>query len=413
MNDLFGHSGTFTRNAWEWLYQTVDHDEFGDRDTELIYQSLEKDFRPAHFGRYLQHYIFKKMGMEGSYTDVPLKDYQTVIQDAFRDNGTPPSFTPTSSKLSALAKNWLTQQSVKRQAVLLLGFGLRMSAEEVNQFLYKALHEPMLNDQNPFEVICKFCYQHGYGYYKFRTLWQVYEKSDPDQLKAAVSPEDAGLMRSLAGLKKKAGSGYADTVYQHFLTLYDRARDLIAAQLSAVCEEEARLKGRRLRACLEGSSRYYDYEKEERVRQAENSGAALTREDITERDLERILCSAIPTDRSGNLIPARRSTLNTLFEGTRMSRQHVSDILLRKAEPERFDLITMNFLIFSLRVEDEPNPQKRYSRFIQSTNRILADCMMGPVYVTNPYECFVLMCMLSVSPLETYNDVIEKSYQAE
>ena len=413
MNDLFEHSGTFTRNAWEWLYQTVDHDQFGDRDTELIYQSLEKDFQPTHFGRYLQHYIFKKMGMEGAYTDVPLKDYQTVIQDAFRDNGTPPSFTPASTKLSAVAKNWLTQQSVKRQAVLLLGFGLRMSAEEVNDFLYKALHEPMLNSQNPFEAICKFCYQRGYGYYKFRMLWQLYEKTDPDQMMTAVTPEDAGLMRGLADLKKKTGSQYADTVYQLFLTLYDRARELIASQISAVGEEEARLKGRRLRECLERSSRYYDYEKQERVRQTENGGTVLTREDITESDLERILCSAIPTDSSGNLIPARRSTLNTLFEGNRMSRQHISDVLLRKIEPERFDLITLNFLIFSLRVEEEPNPQKRYMRFIQSTNRILADCFMGPVYVTNPYECFVLMCMLSVSPLETYNDVIEKSYQAE
>ena len=35
---------------------------------------------------------------------------------------------------------------------------------------------------------------------------------------------------------------------------------------------------------------------------------------------------------------------------------------------------------------------------------------MGPLYVANPYECFVLMCMLSVSPLETYTEVIEKSY---
>ena len=164
---------------------------------------------------------------------------------------------------------------------------------------------------------------------------------------------------------------------------------------------------------LVGWKCYYDYEKQERVRQEENGGTALTREDITESDLERILCSAIPTDSSGNLIPARRSTLNTLFEGNRMSRQHISDVLLRKIEPERFDLITLNFLIFSLRVEEEPNPQKRYMRFIQSTNRILADCFMGPVYVTNPYECFVLMCMLSISPLETYNDVIEKSYQAE
>ena len=428
MSDLFDWSGTFTRNAWEWLYQTVDHEQFGDRDTELIYESLEKDFQPTHFGRYLQHYIFKKTGMQGVYTNVPLKDYQTIIQDAFRDNGTPASFTPTTSKLSALTKNWLTQQSVKRQAVLLLGFGLRMSEEEVDDFLYKALHEPILNDLNPFETICAYCYQHGYGYYKFQQLWKAYESMAPDQLDMkpvydaqpagrkesyATIYDDSKLLSSLAGLKKNAGSKYADTVYLHFLTLYNQARDLTAAQLSETGWEEALLMGRRLRENLERSSRYDDFEKEERVRRVENSGTTLTRDDITESTLEDILCSAIPTDRSGNLIPARRSTLNALFEGKRMSRQHLSDLLLRKTEPERFDLITLNFLIFSLRVEEEPNAQKRYMRFIKSTNQILADCYMGPLYVTNPYESFVLMCMLSVSPLETYNDVIEKSYHAE
>ena len=136
-------------------------------------------------------------------------------------------------------------------------------------------------------------------------------------------------------------------------------------------------------------------------------------EDISESDLEQILCSAIPMDANGNLISTRLSTLNAQFEGKRFSRKRINNILLRKSEPDRFDLITLNFPIFSLRVEEEPNAKKRYMRFIESTNRILSDCFMGPLYVTNPYECFVLMCMLSVSPLETYNDVIEKSYRPD
>ena len=389
MKDIFENSGTFTRNAWEWLYETVDHDQFLDRDTDLIYQSLEQDFKPVHFGRYLQHYIFKKTGMEGTYTDISLKDYQTIITDSFRENGTPGSFTPTTAKLSALAKNWLTQQSVKRQAVLLLGFGLRMSAEEVNEFLYKALLEPMLNDRNALEAVCKYCYQHGYGFYKFRRLWQIYEQLDPDHPdlrliydaqpqgraeSGATAQEDVRLMNALMGLKKQGGSRPDEVSFERFSVLYDQARHLVFA--------------------LSGTDR-------------------KRWEDVSESDLERILCSAIPMSENGNLISARESTLHAQFEGKRFSRKRINDILLRKTEPERFDLITLNFLIYSLQVEQEPNPQKRYIRFIESTNRILADCFMGPVYVTNPYECFVLMCMLSVSPLETYNDVIEKSYQPE
>ena len=428
MSDLFERSGTFTRNAWEWLYQTVDHTQFETKDAELIYQSLEQDFRPIHFGHYLQHYIFKKAGMTGQYTDVPLADYQMIIRDAFRDSNTPASFQPTTSKLSALAKNWLTQQRVKRQAVLLLGFGLRMNAEDVDDFLYKALHEPILNDLNPFEVVCRYCYQHGYGYYKFRQLWQMYESMAPDQLDMkpiydaqpagrkesyATIHDDSKLMSYLAGLKKDTGNRYSDIVYQRFLSLYDQARDLIAAQSNRIGDEEAHLKAQRIRENLGRSDRYYDFEIQERVRRAEDNSAALNREDISESDLEHILCSTIPTDRSGNLISAKRSTLNVLFEGNRFSRQHINDLLLRKTEPERFDLITLNFLIFALQVDREPNVKKRYYRFIETTDRILTDCYMGPLHVPNPYESFVLMCILSLSPLETYNDVIEKSYQTE
>ena len=42
------------------------------------------------------------------------------------------------------------------------------------------LLEPMLNDQNAMEAVCKYCYQHGYGFYKFRCLWQAYEQLDPE-----------------------------------------------------------------------------------------------------------------------------------------------------------------------------------------------------------------------------------------
>ena len=80
---------------------------------------------------------------------------------------------------------------------------------------------------------------------------------------------------------------------------------------------------------------------------------------------------------------------------------------------ERFDLITLNFLIYAQQVDAMPNAQRRYTHYIDDTNKLLNDCRMGPIYVTNPYECFILMCILSLSPLETYADVMEMSYHAE
>ena len=37
---------------------------------------------------------------------------------------------------------------------------------------------------------------------------------------------------------------------------------------------------------------------------------------------------------------------------------------------------------------------------------------MGPLYIANPYECFILMCLLSEDPLGTYSDVLEVSYRS-
>ena len=136
-------------------------------------------------------------------------------------------------------------------------------------------------------------------------------------------------------------------------------------------------------------------------------------EDITEGDLERMISSAIPVDKHGNLTPSKASKLNAQFAGKRFSRQHISEILNGKAEVTRFDLITLNFFVFSLSLDDYPNSKSRYVAFIESTNRILSRCLFGDLYITNPYECFILMCILSDDPLGTYADVWELSYRED
>ncbi len=47
---------------------------------------------------------------------------------------------------------------------------------------------------------------------------------------------------------------------------------------------------------------------------------------------------------------------------------------------------------------------------VEETNALLERCFLGELYISNPYECFVLMCLLSEDPLGTYADVWELSY---
>ena len=83
------------------------------------------------------------------------------------------------------------------------------------------------------------------------------------------------------------------------------------------------------------------------------------------------------------------------------------------AEIDRFDLITLNFFLYSQKVDEYPNSKKRYEQFLASTNRILTGCGMGKMYTANPYECFTLMCILAEDPLGTYADVWEMAYRED
>ncbi len=78
----------------------------------------------------------------GHYTDeANEKTYLSIICAEFKERGTPQSFEPTTATLRNMAKNWLKQATVNRSVVLLLGFGLGMSVEDVNGFLTKGIRE--------------------------------------------------------------------------------------------------------------------------------------------------------------------------------------------------------------------------------------------------------------------------------
>lgn len=416
----------FTDVAWESLYDAVDDTQFSDKDVQLIYNSLKHRLKIRSFGDYLKRYIYLKAGLTEPFTEIPIKEYQLIIRSAFSDNHTPVSFVATTAKLSALSKNWLTQQTVKRTVVFLLGFGLNMSVDDVNMFLTKALREQEINPKNPFEVICWYCYHNQYNYLKFEQLWQIYNDTPPNSLDRGriYSEQTIGIRNSMYSIhddvtliahlaKLKANekmSTMSLTARKWFDLLYDEARDLIAKMYNVYETEEYENVVQEYIYKLSHNDRLCDLEKKKRIEQFRSRKKIFCREDITESDLEHIICAAIPTDRHGNLTPSKASKLNAQFAGKRFSRQRIGDILSGNVEVTRFDLITLNFFIFSQKLDEYPDSKVRYLKFYESMNTILEKCFLGNIYIQNPYECFVLMCILSDEPLGTYADVWELSY---
>ena len=416
----------FTDAAWESLYDAVDDTQFLDKDAQLIYNSLRHRLKIRSFGDYLKRYIYEKAGLTEPFAEIPIKEFQLIIRSAFSDNHTPPSFDATTAKLSALSKNWLTQQTVKRNIVFLLGFGLNMSVDDVNMFLTKALRECEINPKNPFEVICWYCYHKGFNYLKFEQLWRIYNETKPNSLDMGhfygeqtigvrnsmhSIHDDATLIAHLAKLKATENmSAMSFTARRHFDRLYDEARELIAKMYNGYEATEYEDAVQEYVRKLSFNDRLFDSEKQKRIEQFRSRKKVFTKEDITESDIEHIICAAIPTDRHGNLTPSKASKLNEQFAGRRFSRQRIGDILSGKTDVTRFELITLNFFVFSQRLYDYPDPKNRYLKFVHSTNEILEQCSRGKIYVQNPYECFLLMCILTEEPLSTYADVWELSY---
>ena len=80
-------------------------------------------------------------------------------------------------------------------------------------------------------------------------------------------------------------------------------------------------------------------------------------------------------------------------------------------EADRYDLITLQFFISSQ--DEEEDPQERCRNFVDKVNEMLEECGMMKLYPANPFEAFVLMCLLTEEPLAVYNDVWEMSYNKD
>ena len=373
---LYDQTLNFTDRSWDIFYGVIESDYFQENEAGDIFAALEKKMNSVPFGDYLKRFLYHAAGLEGAFREIDDAVYRQILVDSFRETGTPASFTPTTAKLSMLAKNWLTQQTVRRSVVLLLGFGLKMTEDEVSDMLLKALNEQGLNPMDPMESICAFCYRNGLGYASYERLMTAYQTMR-EETPEVRNAEEAALMAHLREITEASGrSVFASALEKTYHALYKEAQELLASMYNTT-------------GCYSG----------------------CTASDITESDLEHVLSSAIPIDRHGNLVPASASKLSSKIAEHRISRQRLHGLLSGKVQISRYDLITLSFFIWSQKKEVMDNPRRRYIGFINATNQLLKDCFLYELYPVNPYECFLLMSLLADAPLSTYADVWEMAYK--
>lgn len=381
----------FTRRAYENFRHVVRLEEFEDQDAEVIFQYLYQKMELVSFGDYLRRYLYEHFQIPKPFSQVPLEEYREILVQSFERTGTPKSMRPTSAKMRTLAANWLTQASVKRETVFLLGFGLGMSRDTVREFLTKVLRESDFDFTDAEEVIYWYCYGGHYSYEIAEKMKQRYQELVPqgnptqpvDCLKILRSGQirldtQKGLWNYLR-LLRDGGKNSGREAYRWFRYLFEQSQEVIAGMYQKDVEE---VRGRKV----------------------------WRPEEISPGDVEKVIFNGIPVDRMGNLKKMSASILSRHFAQKRLSRQRISQILNGKSPVERYDLITLEFFILSQRMENAA-PKERYERFLQEIQRILKACSMGEIYLVNPYESFVLMCLLTDCPLAVFSEIWEMSYE--
>lgn len=171
----------YTRRSAHDFKNIIWEEAFEDNDSKVIFEYLYNQIRIVSFSDYLKRYVYEKAELDEPFKEVDDKTYKDIIIGSFKDTCTPKSFRQTTSKIPALVGNWLHQDSVSRETVFLLGFGLSMPVEDVSYFLTKAIREQDFNFNNPEEVVYWFCLKNHYGASKAILLLKDYERLTPDK----------------------------------------------------------------------------------------------------------------------------------------------------------------------------------------------------------------------------------------
>ena len=368
---------SFTLEGERHLFETAESFSLGHLNAQELLFTLKERIRVIPFGDYLRRYLYRATGMEGTFSEVPDDTYQQILLDAFHDSGTPASLTGQWLRLSTVTRRWLEQPTVRRDVVMLLGFGLSMQAEEVNLLLQSACHDHALDPDDPLEGICLHCYQRHYSFSRMSLLRSLLPEpeekwesllgigtSGSSFLMQRTIHEDSALLKRLS--VSTPPTPQALKIRAHFLSLYDR-----------VCESIARETGK-------------------------------ARAAVTCSDIERCFCPVTRLDSHGNMVMTLQPELRPYLEGRRLNRHRAYQLLHHQIEPSRYDLLN---LLFYLRTEEDlqADSQKRLMHFLDQANPLLTECGYGPVYMADPYECLLMLSLLSEDPMGTYLDMLESA----
>lgn len=398
----FGESKEFTKLARKKIGTVINAEDFQAQSAEMIYEYLLSQKSHVTFCDHLKRYIYDHTHFDKPYSEITINEYAEQIIRLFDANDMPISLQPTTRKPLATVKKWLTQGSVNRSIIFQLGFGLKMTAQDVDAFLKKAISESTFNMADYEEVIYQYCFYNQLAYSQAVTFLDYYqsiettsvESSQKKSFRIGKMTSDEELYEYLRFLKNNVKYELKNNkAYDYFDILLGRIRSMIASE----------------RRFTNTAHVIADI--------SENTKGLMTSA-INNQIIEETIYSGISYNEDMNLQSMGDSSLKDVFGRYRLSRSRINSLQKRKSKVERFDLITLLFVIYANEhsTEDytdsrQTDPKELCMRFTEEANDILTQCGMIHLYPVNPYESFILLCLLSDDPWDSFCETWYQSYR--
>ena len=394
--------GMITIAAREKMFDTIDLTQFnGDNDeaAHLIFETLSKELELIPFCEHLKQDLIQLAHIHKNVDELSDSEWVDSIVDLFVKNNCVSLTDATSKKaFRRKANRWIQAQTIKRNAMFEIGFGLGMDAKLISKYLQNILKEQDFDFKDYKETIYYYCRKKNKSKAEAERLLTEYEtlpvnhnlKKDSPRVKDMIMRPERYLV--------------SETLLKEYLSYLKQLTD---ADKKETYAREAFIK-------------LFEYAKEITVRY-HKIGDEIDSEideneniEITPSSIEDILYSSVPKNSAGNLLPFAK--LKKQFSQKRLSRQRISMILNGSQAVERFDIITLYFYNYSLNllIDDEKSNMKialRFYDFTNSVNNCLKNIGMSKLYYPNPYESFILLCIATEYPLDTFVQVWEKSYE--
>jgi hypothetical protein len=345
----------------------------------MIFFELANHLTFIDFGFFLKRYIYETDKMTEPFDSIDDEVYINTIKTKFEETETPTSLDRAGEPIVQFAERMLTGK-VDRKDVLVLGFGLKMSHDNVITFLTKYLNERSLSSKNPTEAICSYCYRKGYDYSKYKELKKQYNKAPytdkyiysgiytpgvNDVLRKIEKDEELVAFVSTLKTKDSRSAQYSVSARENFLSLYNEAAKLILADKQRLSDEEFENGLQKLRDKLseDDSKQYFTALVSRKIEEFQEKRCILSIDNVSPGDFIKVMYSSVPTDKNSNLPEAAKASLGVEFVVKGIRKKSLYDALKNERDINRYDLINMQFLIYAKTLDVRQSRNQRMKDF--------------------------------------------------